>query len=70
MGKLDNLGVVNIDDGDKTGACGQDGLFCIGRSPIWVKCGGSRYVKSNCKNLCEFLDAKGANGHGEALKET
>src|SRR5216683_1034961 len=70
MGKLDNLGSGDIDDGNQTGTCQQDCLARINRSPIWVKCGECCLVEANSKDLGEFLDAKRADGKREASEET
>jgi hypothetical protein len=69
MGKLDNLGPRDIDDGNQAGTRRQDRFARIDWSQIWVKCRESRFVEPNSKDLGEFLNAKRANGNREALEQ-
>jgi hypothetical protein len=70
VGKLDNLGVGNIDDGDEAGTGLQNGFASVDRPPSRIKCGGCCPVETNCKQLGEFFDAKRADGDSEASEET
>jgi hypothetical protein len=60
MGELRNSNAFLIDSRDETGACGRHHVFRVQRLQ-------SRRIKPNCKNIHEFLNGKGTNGHQEAL---
>jgi hypothetical protein len=68
--KLNNSRITVIDYVDQTGACKHHCLFLIRPPPIWVQHRGPFHVEVNGKDFCEFLDAKGMNGHYEALHES
>jgi hypothetical protein len=68
--ELYNLRVVDIDNRDETGTCGQNCFFCIRRSPICVVYGWTRLVELNSKDVGELLYAKWANRYSKAVEET
>src|SRR5579863_1887185 len=69
MGKLDDLGAGNIDNGNKARTCRQNRFLRISLPPLRIKCGDS-FIEANCNDLGEFFNTKRADGDREALEKT
>jgi hypothetical protein len=71
VGKLNNPPRITVlDYVDQTGACRHHCLFLIRPPQTWVQYRGCPFVEVNDKDFCKFLDAKGMDGHHEALHES
>src|SRR6266403_3798058 len=63
MRELNYLLASPVNGDDKTGTCRHHCFFCVYWTPICVKCRGHCLIKSNGKDLREFINAKWADGH-------
>src|SRR6266850_1849523 len=70
MRELDNRRTLDVDDGEKTGACGQDGDDRILRAPIRKIRRGMPFVEFECEKLCKLLDAKRTSSCCDAMEQT
>ena len=70
MGKLDNLGISDIDDGKKTGASRLYHIDWIFQTPSLVESWDWPQVEIECEELHQFFDTERAGSHSDRLKET
>jgi hypothetical protein len=67
---LDHLEILEVDNGDQTGACNQHGLFLVLPPPILVQLWNpSSRAEINCKDLRQLLNTKRTDRYCQALQE-
>jgi hypothetical protein len=69
MGKLNDPRIIYFDDGEKTRAHRQHSIFRIFWATTRLELGKGSCVKIKCKELCKFLNKKGAGRHQNTLQE-
>jgi hypothetical protein len=62
-----DLGPIDIGNGNQAGTCRKDSFYCSPGNPTGIVVGYG--IEAKCKNFCELVNAKWANGHREALEE-
>jgi hypothetical protein len=70
VGELDDPRAIHIDDGEQTAAGGQDGFHRIIWAPILAKFGKRFRFEVEREQVGDFLNAKRAGSHRNALEQT